>query len=141
MDTSIEAPASRSEDRLVYSVAKVAELLGISRAFAYELVARGELPVIRLGRRRLVPKVALVALLETDTLGVPATSADVNLPLNPPLSDCAHSVVDVHADVHKNVHIPAQGTAAAPRSGPDTSRTRAVQAGEAEALDMSGAGP
>ena len=26
------------------------------RAFAYELVARGELPVIRLGRRRLVPK-------------------------------------------------------------------------------------
>jgi excisionase family DNA binding protein len=36
------------------------ELLGISRAFAYELVARGELPVIRLGRRRLV---ALLALL------------------------------------------------------------------------------
>ena len=41
-------------------------MLGISRAFAYELVARGELPVIRLGRRRLVPKVALLALVEAE---------------------------------------------------------------------------
>jgi len=51
-----------SSKRLVYSVSEAAELLGISRAFAYELVARGELPVIRLGRRLLVPKVALLAL-------------------------------------------------------------------------------
>jgi excisionase family DNA binding protein len=47
-------------------VAEAGALLGISRAFAYELVARGELPVIRLGRRRLVPKVALLALVEVD---------------------------------------------------------------------------
>jgi excisionase family DNA binding protein len=47
-------------------VAEAGALLGISRAFAYELVARGELPVIRLGRRRLVPKVALLALVEAD---------------------------------------------------------------------------
>ena len=52
------------DDRLVFTVAEAGELLGISRAFAYELVARGELPVIRLGRRRLVPKVALLALVE-----------------------------------------------------------------------------
>ncbi len=51
------------EERLVYTVAEAGELLGISRAFAYELVARGELPVIWLGRRRLVPKVALLALV------------------------------------------------------------------------------
>jgi excisionase family DNA binding protein len=51
------------DDRLVFTVAEAGELLGISRAFAYELVARGELPVIRLGRRRLVPKVALLALV------------------------------------------------------------------------------
>jgi excisionase family DNA binding protein len=50
---------------LVYSVSEAAELLDISRAFAYELVARGELPVIRLGRRLLVPKVALMALVES----------------------------------------------------------------------------
>jgi len=51
------------DDRLVFTVAEAGELLGISRAFAYELVARGELPVIRLGRRCLVPKVALLALV------------------------------------------------------------------------------
>jgi excisionase family DNA binding protein len=56
-------PTLPSDDRLVYSVTEVGELLGISRAFAYELVARGDLPVIRLGRRRLVPKVALLSLL------------------------------------------------------------------------------
>jgi excisionase family DNA binding protein len=62
MDTTTgEAPAA-GEERLVYSVAEAGALLGISCAFAYELVARGELPVIRLGRRRLAPKAALNAL-------------------------------------------------------------------------------
>jgi len=64
-------------DRLVLTVAEAGELLGISRAFAYELVARGELPVIRLGRRRLVPKRALLALVDVDladtTRAVPLT--------------------------------------------------------------------
>ena len=62
MTTSIRIPQTLDE-RLVYTVAEAGELLGISRAFAYELVARGELPVICLGRRRLVPKVALLALV------------------------------------------------------------------------------
>lgn len=56
---------------LVVSVAEAAELLGISRAFAYELVARGDLPVIRLGRRRLVRKVGLRALVEGESLADP----------------------------------------------------------------------
>jgi len=41
----------------------VAALLGISRALAYELVARGEQPSIRLGRRLVVSKVALLEML------------------------------------------------------------------------------
>jgi excisionase family DNA binding protein len=53
-------------ERLVLTVAEAGELLGISRAFAYELVARGELPVIRLGRRRLVPRRALLALIDAE---------------------------------------------------------------------------
>jgi excisionase family DNA binding protein len=64
--TRVALAAPGREDRLVVSVREAAELLGISRAFAYELVARGELPVIRLGRRRLVPKVALRAFVEGD---------------------------------------------------------------------------
>jgi excisionase family DNA binding protein len=75
MDMQIETPSGRSEDRLVYTVAEAGELLGISRAFAYELVARGELPVIRLGRRRLVPKVALLAILEPDRRNEPTADA------------------------------------------------------------------
>jgi len=63
MDSQIETKEDRSEDSLVYTVAEAGQLLGISRAFAYELVARGEIPVIRLGRRRLVPKVALITLI------------------------------------------------------------------------------
>jgi len=59
------APLSPSwNDRLVYTVTEAAQLLGVSRASAYELVARGEIPVIRLGRRILIPKTQLLALLE-----------------------------------------------------------------------------
>ena len=67
MNTSIRT-LQTPDDRLVYTVAEAAKLLGISRAFAYELVARGELPVIRLGRRRLVPKAALLALVGQTTV-------------------------------------------------------------------------
>src|SRR5665213_294273 len=52
-----------SGDRLVVSVAEAGQLLGVSRAFAYELAARGELPTIRLGRRVVVPKLSLIAMV------------------------------------------------------------------------------
>jgi excisionase family DNA binding protein len=69
-------PGNGDEERLVYTVAQAAELLGISRAFAYELVARGELPVIRLGRRRLVPKVALADLVAQGAMSERLTPTD-----------------------------------------------------------------
>jgi excisionase family DNA binding protein len=50
-------------ESLVWSVEETGRLLGISRAHAYELVARGELPHLRLGRRLVVPKHALAKLL------------------------------------------------------------------------------
>ena len=55
-------PPDRSTSR-VWSVGEAATLFGISRAHAYELVARGEFPHVRLGRRIVVPKHALDALL------------------------------------------------------------------------------
>jgi excisionase family DNA binding protein len=67
---------STPEERLVYTVAQAGELLGISRAFAYELVARGELPVICLGRRRLVPKAALLALVGQGQIEEPGPISD-----------------------------------------------------------------
>jgi excisionase family DNA binding protein len=51
-------------ERLTLSVEEAAAVLGISRALTYELVARGELPCLRLGRRIVVPRRALLALVE-----------------------------------------------------------------------------
>ena len=51
-------------ERLTLSVEEAAAVLGISRALAYELVGRGELPCLRLGRRIVVPRRALLALVE-----------------------------------------------------------------------------
>jgi len=49
--------------RLTWTVTEAAELLGISRASAYEAAHRGELPIRVIGRRMLVPRVALLRLL------------------------------------------------------------------------------
>lgn len=55
---------SAAADRpLALSVEDAAYLLHISRGLAYELVARGEIPAIRLGRRIVIPRVALEKLL------------------------------------------------------------------------------
>jgi excisionase family DNA binding protein len=51
-------------ERLTYSVEEAARLLGISRAFAYECIARGEIPHLRIGRRILVPRSALHKFVE-----------------------------------------------------------------------------
>lgn len=56
-------PISRADgNRLVLTVAEVAERLGISSDLAYDLVARGELPSLRLGRRIVNPRLALQEL-------------------------------------------------------------------------------
>ena len=63
---ALEENAVTRDGRLVLSVTEAAGLLGISRGLAYELVARGELPSLRLGRRIVVPRRALEALLEPE---------------------------------------------------------------------------
>ena len=47
-----------------YTVQQAAQLLGIGRNQGYEAVHRGEIPVIKVGKRFLVPKAALDRLLE-----------------------------------------------------------------------------
>ena len=58
-------------ERMTLSVEEAAGVLGISRALAYELVARGELPSLRLGRRIVVPHRALERFVD----GIEDTSA------------------------------------------------------------------
>lgn len=51
-------------ERLCFSVPEASRMLGISRGLGYELARCGKLPVIRFGRRLLVPKAALERMLD-----------------------------------------------------------------------------
>ena len=68
-------------ERLVYTVPEAGKLLSISRASAYEGVRRGQIPSIRVGRRLMVPKAALFAMLARATAtrdGDAAANGDTN---------------------------------------------------------------
>ncbi len=56
-----------TSEKLVLTVPECGELLGVSRAHAYLMVKRGRLPVIKLGRRFVVPRPALMKMLESAT--------------------------------------------------------------------------
>jgi len=56
------------EKRLCITVPEAAEMLGISRNFAYDLVKQKQLPVVKFGKRLLIPRLALEKMLEK---GVP----------------------------------------------------------------------
>jgi excisionase family DNA binding protein len=49
--------------KLTYTVEEVGRLLGISRNSAYEAARRGEIPTIRIGRRILVPRSRIEAMI------------------------------------------------------------------------------
>jgi excisionase family DNA binding protein len=53
-----------ADQRLTWTVPEVARLLGISKDSVYEAAHRGELPVRVIGRRMLVPRAALLRLLD-----------------------------------------------------------------------------
>lgn len=56
---------------LTISVERAARLLGISRGLGYELARQGKFPVpiVRAGRRYLVPRKLLLALLGEEVTG------------------------------------------------------------------------
>ncbi len=65
-------------ERATITVEEAAQILGIGRSAAYEAVARGQLPIRRIGRRIFVPVPALMAWLGSTEAeaGSPAGSAD-----------------------------------------------------------------
>lgn len=58
-------------ERLTLTIEETARLLGIGRQLAYDRVKTGEIPVIKIGRRLLVPRSALVKFLERGQLITP----------------------------------------------------------------------
>ena len=50
---------------------EVARLLGLSRSQIYQMMAGGQLPVVRIGRAVRVPKRALAEWIRTNTVSTP----------------------------------------------------------------------
>jgi excisionase family DNA binding protein len=94
--------------RLTVSVPEAAELLGISRALAYELVARGELPSLQFGRRLVVPWRAIERLL---------ASCEDTAPTEPPGAGVGQQLADLDQPIPTSEHHPQ------PRTDPDQGRT------------------
>jgi excisionase family DNA binding protein len=57
-------PPPAPPDRATFTVEEAAALLGVGRGLAYEMARTGRLPILRLGRRVLIPRQALEAMLE-----------------------------------------------------------------------------
>ena len=53
----------RWDGRSTFTVDETAEIFGVSRCSAYAAVKRGEIPVVWIGRRCIVPRHALEKLL------------------------------------------------------------------------------
>lgn len=62
------APLS-TQTRETLTVEEAAEVLGVGRSAAYEAVRRGEIPALRIGRRFVIPRVALDRMLSCDDEG------------------------------------------------------------------------
>jgi excisionase family DNA binding protein len=62
-------------EKLTITVEQAGKLLGISRALAYEMARTGKLPVLRFGRRMVVPMKGLENMLgESEKVALAAQS-------------------------------------------------------------------
>lgn len=52
------------KERLTLTIEETARLLGIGRQLAYEQVKTGNIPALKIGRRLLVPRIALEKMLQ-----------------------------------------------------------------------------
>lgn len=59
----MKAPGSDGTGRLTLTVEEAAKQLGIGRTSAYAACRAGQIPILRVGRRLLIPRTALEALL------------------------------------------------------------------------------
>ena len=60
MDTEI------ADERRTLSIEEAAAVLGVGRSLMYDAARRGEIPVIKIGRRLVVPRARLDAMLAAE---------------------------------------------------------------------------
>jgi len=58
--------SNQNPERLVYNVAEAGKLLGLSRGLMYEAIRTGQIPSVKFGRRIVIPRAALLRLLESN---------------------------------------------------------------------------
>lgn len=64
VDAHQQPQRSALVERLVLSIAEAAEALGVSDDLVYELTERGDLPCLRLGRRKVIPRRAIQIVVD-----------------------------------------------------------------------------
>lgn len=57
-------------EKITYNISEVAELLGISKSYTYDLIKRKKLPILDVGKRKLIPKASLEAWLKENTVNL-----------------------------------------------------------------------
>lgn len=62
-----------SEEKLTITVEEAGMMLGIGRALAYEMAKTGRLPVLRFGKRMVIPRRAMEEMLKTASVKQPDT--------------------------------------------------------------------
>jgi len=67
-------------DSLILSVAEAADLLGVSTDLVYELTTRGEIPCLKVGRRKLIPRRAIEMMVAAAVDGFDPTKATTARP-------------------------------------------------------------
>ena len=70
MGATMKSGETGNANCLTYTVPEAGALIGLTKNRSYEAAARGELPVIRIGRLIRVPKAALHAMLEKAGAGI-----------------------------------------------------------------------
>lgn len=43
-------------EKRIYQITEIAEILGISKSYVYQLIKEEKIPVVKLGRRIIIPK-------------------------------------------------------------------------------------
>ena len=85
MTERAERPTS-GPDRLLYSVAEAADLLGIGRTFMFQLVATGEIDSFKIGNRRKIHRDELdgyIERLRSEQAAIAEGLGGVRLPWHP----------------------------------------------------------
>ena len=60
-------PRKQAREPLFYSVAEVAEILGLSSMTVYRAIADGEFPAVKIRGRLIIPAKAVEQMIETAT--------------------------------------------------------------------------